>query len=87
MKAYSYGGASVLSKDFDDMFNGILTSSIVGYDIVPRLCLNRVQDMCRMILALEKLNVSEVFYLYSICTNSLQSTLLRLNNRDSLNQF
>ena len=55
---YSYGGASVLSTDFDKYMSGAMKSVILGYDIVPRLSYGSIMDICNVMLAFDEINVS-----------------------------
>jgi len=57
MRAYSYGGASVLSKDVDMYLKDVVTSMVFGNDIVPRLSYGSVKDICKIILMFEQVEV------------------------------
>jgi len=58
LSGYSYGGASVLSTDFDKYMKDIMKTVVLGYDIVPRLSYGSVRDLCNIILAFDEINVN-----------------------------
>ena len=55
---YSFGGASVLSADFDKRLKNVMKTVVFGYDYVPRLSYGSVNDICKVILAFDEINVS-----------------------------
>jgi len=57
-KAFSYGGASVLSNEFSDIFGDVLKSVICGNDLIPRLSYASVQEICKMMIGLQNLQVT-----------------------------
>lgn len=42
LKGVSFGGASVISRDFDTFFGDTLTTVICGSDVIPRLSFSAV---------------------------------------------
>ena len=58
IKGFSFGGASVLSKDFDKYMHGKMHSVVFQNDIVPRLSFGSISDVCKVILMLEKFEVT-----------------------------
>jgi len=57
LHGYSYGGASVLSAEFDKYMKPVMKSFILGDDVVPRLSYGSIQDVCKIILAFDEINV------------------------------
>jgi len=66
IRAYSYGGASVLSKDFDLYLKHVVTSVVFGNDIVPRLSYGSIKDLCKIILTFEQVDLEEPQFLKNI---------------------
>ena len=63
LNGYSFGGASVLSLDFDKYLKDIMKNVIFGYDIVPRLSYGSVRDICKIMLAFDEINVFNLEFL------------------------
>jgi len=66
IRAYSYGGASVLSKDFDLYLKNVVTSVVFGNDIVPRLSYGSIKDLCKIILTFEQVDLEDPQFLKNI---------------------
>jgi len=57
LSGYSFGGASVLSLDFEKYMKDIMKNVVLGHDIVPRLSFGSIRDLCKIMLAFDEINV------------------------------
>jgi len=85
MNGYSYGGASVLSEEFDKYMKPVMKSFILGDDIVPRLSYGSITDVCKIILAFDEINKKDPKTLDTVL--KLNSDALLSNKDEMSNRF
>lgn len=57
LRGYSYGGASVLSLDFDKYMQEVMRTVVLGSDVVPRLSYGSIRDLCKIMLVFNEIRV------------------------------
>jgi len=82
LKAYGFGGAKVLSREFLPLFEGIIFNVVNQYDVVPRLDHGSIKDMVKVITSFHEIEKHEKGFVKRLTAHEFTKDLNNMSHKE-----